>query len=246
MLLIDDRSGSNELIPLLAGDDTISCRLDSGDVAIPGNGPAGDIMVGVEVKKINDLLSSIATGRLQATQLPKLLVDYQEVWLLLVGDYRPGPTGTLQVERGSRWSGHCIGNREVPYSYVEGFLIECGTLGVHHKRVESNREAAWWIRSLEHWWGKPWDKHKAMRKFDTSGTAPLIGNPHDPEYQRRMAIAEVIKGLPSIGFERAWAASLVFHSIQDAINATAKEWAEVDGVGKVIAQKIVEVIHGYK
>lgn len=68
------------------------CTLSSADVAIPGNGPSGSILVGIEVKTFSDLLSSLDSGRLQATQIPAMCEDYpDERWLLIIGDYRPSP-----------------------------------------------------------------------------------------------------------------------------------------------------------
>lgn len=246
MLFIDDRSGSNELVPYLSDPDTCVCRLNSGDVAFAGNGPSGDIMVGIEVKKVPDLLSSESTGRLAATQLPRLLMDYQEIYLLVIGNYRPGSDGTLQVERGNHWTNYRVGNRVVPYAYIEGFIIELQATGVGFGRVENNREAAWWIRTCEHWWSKPWDKHRAMKKFDNSGPALMPGDENDPEYRRLKAMANVMKGLPNMGWERAWAAARHFDSLGDAFSATVKEWSEIDGIGFTIADRVVETIHGRK
>jgi len=75
------------------------CTLNSGDVAIPGNGPFGSTLVGIEVKTFSDLISSLDSGRLQATQIPAMCEDYpDERWLLIIGDYRPSPTNyILQV-----------------------------------------------------------------------------------------------------------------------------------------------------
>lgn len=244
MLLIDDRAGSNELIPLLAGDDTCVCRLDSGDIAIPGNGPAGDIMVGVEIKKVPDLLSSESTGRLAATQVPRLLQDYNEVWLLIIGQFRPGTSGDLQVERNGRWSGYRLGNRDAPYSYLGGFLVELNAMGVSYDKVGTNREAAYWIRTLEHFWSKPWDKHKAMKKFDRSDKPVMVGNPNDPDYRRRLQIAEAAKAFPGMGWDRAWKMADKFTTPYEFITATPAQYAEVDGVGKVLADQLWRAIHG--
>lgn len=247
MLLIDDRAGSNELLPFFADDrdNVVACRLDSGDVAIPGNGPDGDILVGVEVKKVPDLLASESTGRLAATQLPRLLVDYQEIWLLVIGDYRPGVNGALQVARGGSWQNHRVGSREVPYSYLEGFLIELQTAGVNYERVGNNREAAWFIRVLEHWWSKPWDKHKAMKKFDRSDRmAGGMMDLNDPKYRLLMQTATTANSFPTVGWERAWAIAHCFDSPFAFMSATPSQLEEVPGIGKVLANSIHRSIHG--
>ena len=73
-MLIDDRAGSRDLIkyePVRSTGEL--CRLDSADVCLTGNGPNDAVLIGVEVKSIWDLISSINTGRLQATQIPAML-----------------------------------------------------------------------------------------------------------------------------------------------------------------------------
>lgn len=244
MLFIDDRAGSNELIQYLSGDDTHVCRLDSGDVCCPGNGPDGDILVGVEVKKVPDLLSSESTGRLAATQLPRLFSDYNEIWLLVIGSYRAGASGELQVLRNNRWASHNVGARPVPYSYLEGFLIEMQTMGVHFQMVESNRAAAWFIRILEHWWSKPWDAHKAMKKFDKSGRPVMVANQNDPDWRLKSQVAEMAATFPGIGWDRAWKLADRYQLPEDLLIATQAELADVDGIGKVLARQLWEAIHG--
>ncbi len=246
MILVDDRDGSNELIPLLP--DCVPCRLTSGDVAIPGNGPEGEVLVGVEVKKVRDLLQSMETGRLAATQLPQLLVDYNHVWLLIVGEYREGRGGRLEV-KGShgRWWTHRIGSREVPCGYVEGFLVELSTVGVNIKQVHDNGAAASWISLLARWWDRDWASHKALKKFDRSAAAKVAGMPmdeRDAEWRRRDQIARAAATLPGIGWDRAQEIARTFPSIRYMSNAEIEEWVEIKGIGKVLARTAVEAING--
>lgn len=248
MLLIDDRAGSKELLPYFAGDDNcVSCILDAGDVCVPGNGPIGDVLVGVEVKKIADLLSSETTGRLAGTQMPKLLVaGYEQIWILVIGHYRPGPKGELQVKNDSGWRNYSVGSRIIPYSYIEGFLIELSAFfGVQTKVVSSNLEAVWWIKVLEHWWSKPWDKHKGMKKFDRShGMKAGMIDLNDPKYRLLMQIAETANSFPTVGWERAWAIAHCFASPFAFMSATPSQLEEVPGIGKVLANSIHRSIHG--
>lgn len=245
MLMLDERSGSNELFKYLP--DAYPCYLDSGDVAIPGNGPAGDILVGVEVKKIADLLQSESTGRLSGGQLPKFVVDYQEVWLLLVGEFRSNHRGHLEVlgSGGNKWRTYRIGSREVPISYIDSYLIELAAVGVAHKQVKNNFEAARWLLNLEWWWSKPWAEHKAMKKFDNSGARCMVqGDPRDPVFKAKLQTAETANSLPGIGWERAWALAERFTCPEDLINARVEELVQVPGIGKVMAQAMRRAISG--
>ncbi len=205
-----------------------------------GNGPSGGILVGVEVKKIQDLLSSISTGRLAATQLPTLLDEHSEVWLLTIGSWRAGVNRRLEVRGHKNWFPYRIGKRYVPVSYIESFLIEIQVLGVHVKQAHDIGEAVNWVMALDSWWGKPWDKHRAMRKSDRSGERALMPDMDDNVRQ----MVEVAQKFPVLGYERAWAAAHCFPNTRAMVNATVEQWMEVPGVGKVIARAVVEALNG--
>ena len=50
----------------------------------------------------------------------------------------------------------------------------------------------------------------------------------------------VAKEFTGIGWERSLAVEGRWGSVRDMVNATEKEWTEVDGIGKGIAKKIKE------
>lgn len=239
MLLIDDRAGSKDLMkhePVRTlGELT---RLDSADVALTGNGPDGTVLVGVEVKSLMDLVSSANTGRLQATQIPAMLNTYDVNWLLYFGIYRVGADSSVHMFRGGRWRPMRIGNRQVPYGYIEGLLFDLTELGVHVRHVSDIREAAVWLGALSRWWSKPWSKHHGMRVLDKSRSVSLMPGMSPKTLQ----LTKVAAALPAVGFERAIAAAQHFGSVSQMINATADEWAQVPGIGKVVAKSIVEAV----
>lgn len=240
-IYIDEREGSKRLINHEPLRGATLCRLDSADVAFPGNGPGGETyMVGIEVKSIYDLISSMNTGRLQATQVPAMLEQYQVRWLLYYGIYQPGSKGQLMLRQGKSWKSYKIGSRIVPYGYIESFLFDLTEIGINVRHVGSESEAAHWIACLYRWWSKPWDAHKGMRVFDRSGGPTLM--PNVP--REVMMRAQVARGLPGLGFERALAAAEYFGSIEEMINATAKQWEEVPGIGRVIAKAVYGAIRG--
>ena len=241
MMLVDPRAGSKELIPIL-GDRCIACYLDAGDVVFHGYGPEGDTTVGIEVKKVGDLLSSETTGRLVGTQFPAMLeAQYWPNWLLIIGSYRSGNSGELQVRQRGAWVPFKIGNRTAPYSYVEAFLVEAEVFGFKVKVVDSRETAAIWLTLLHQWWQKPWDSHKAMKKFDRSNAMKRALMPHeqDPDFQRKLKVASFLKELPGIGWERAMAAAEYFPTIFDAVNADERQWSEVPGVGTILGKEAV-------
>lgn len=237
-MYVDDRAGSERLLRIEpVASLAVSCRLDAGDVMIVGNGPNDtNPLVGVEVKSIFDLISSINTGRFQATQLPGLRATYDEAWLLYYGPYRLGENGSLQVRRGGAWRGYRLGIRPVPYGYLEGLLCDLAWEGLNIKHVYDEREAAAWLGVLYRWWSKPWGRHKGLRTFDRSREVSLM--PHmDADIKYRACVA---KEFPGVGIDKAVAAALHFASVADMINADTREWEKVDGIGRVLARAIVD------
>lgn len=99
-VLIDDRSGSKDLIKHPPLDSIgVLTRLEGADVCINGQDETGkDILIGLEVKSIADLVSSMANGRLQDTQTPLLVKNHDVSWLICYGGFRPAAeTGQLQI-----------------------------------------------------------------------------------------------------------------------------------------------------
>lgn len=238
-MLVDDRAGSRELVkyePLSSSSQL--CRLDAGDVALAGNGPSGDLMVGVEVKSIWDLISSINTGRLQATQLPALLSTYEVAWVLFYGSYRPGAGGRLEIAKGAGWREFKLGERPVPYGYLESFLFDCAALGVKVKHVANVRDACTWLGVLHRWWSKPWDHHKGMHTLDRSRDISLMPGMDGPTHLRVKVAAQ----LPGVGFERALSAANHFGSVVDMVCADEAEWESVPGIGKVVAKAVCAAV----
>lgn len=270
MLLIDDRAGSRDLIkqpPLAAlaeaGTASLS-RLDSADVAMSGNGPDGPMLIGVEHKSISDLLSSLDNGRFSSEhngQLPALASTYQLAYLLLYGWYRPNPdSGNLQL--GRHWPqkagphritvewkdyGYGMGNgRCLPYSYIESFLCSPSFLrfNVKVKHVNTFEESAVWIAALYKTWSKPYDGHSSTQVFNKAGQVPQQGM--DLRMHRCALVAsDLLAGgdTPGLGHKRAIAAATHFDgSVRRMVNASREEWAEVVGVGKVLARAVTEAV----
>lgn len=161
--------------------------LPSGDVAFIGNGSSSDISIGVEIKEITELLSSLISGRLQDTQMRGMINDYDSGhrWILSYGRYRPSPVdGMIQTykeghsTRRAGWytfkiktkdkSGKLI-EKTVPYGFLEAFkCCSAKEHGFDFVRVEDIIEAAQWIGVLYRTWTRPYHTHKSMQVFDKS------------------------------------------------------------------------------
>lgn len=241
MIIIDDRDGSRELAsyPVLA-DRCVLGTLEFGDAMMSGHGPdGGTLTVGVEVKSIHDLLSSISTGRLGGHQIPGMLRSYDRCCLLIYGDWRPGSDGNLQIRKGSSWRTYHIGRRLMPWAYVEGFLLTCWfKAGIPTMRACDKEQAATWLAILDRWLDKPWEKHKALEVWDRSKelAAPPESDPTEE------LIARVASQLPAIGWDRGWAAAKHFDSVSAMMDAPWEEWKQIPRIGPTIAKAVTTAI----
>lgn len=255
-ILIDNMTGSVNLVnypPLNDPSIAMLCHLDSGDALFTGNGPDGEVSVAVEVKHITDLVSSSDTKRLNATQIPRMLEAYDVNYLLYYGLYRPNPNdGTLQLWHGSttngKWVNHKLGTRSVPYGYVESSLLSIEAAGIRVHYVGGNAlvdkgmsHAAEWLGCCYRWWQKQWTDHKYFHVFHSRP----IPNPKGERSvvpvldDITLTCAEFASKLPGLGYTRAVAAARYFNSDPwRMLTATVDDWAQVPGVGKVIASAI--------
>lgn len=152
--------------------------LSSGDVSFYGNGSNGTISIGIEVKEITELLSSLLSGRLQDTQMRGMINDYdpEHRWILHYGRYRANPQdGMIQTwkeghsQRRAGWYTFKAGSRTIPYSFLEAFkCCSAKEYGFSFVRVENIIEAAQWLSVLYHTWTRPYHTHKSMNVFDKS------------------------------------------------------------------------------
>lgn len=233
--------------------------LNSGDVCILGHGPGGStISIGVELKSIADILSSFDTGRLQATQIPKMNEDYDVRWLLIYGAYRirlaDGALEYLHREKDARtgkltgrrwWQVYARGKNRKPvmYAYLKAALMETTELGFSYDHVQDVEEAVAWLGILHAWWTKPHHQHKLMHRTDESrklALSPAMAN-KDPRWMRRVEVAKrLLKS--GIGYDKAMAAADTFGSVIEMVTATTERWMMVPGIGKTLAKAVVEAV----
>lgn len=231
------------------------------DVLMVGNGPTGPLLIAVEVKDIRDLIQSADSGRLQAEgegQLPAMLADYHQNWLLWYGAIRCGDDGYLEEPGGNGANGRCLWkpftkngardgeqrHRPLPCEYLDAMLLAIAAMGVHVWPVGNIRQAARWLGSLYAYWSKPYAEHTFTRTFSAAPRFPkVIVDPATgkPLPQTVLARARrVFDRYSGLGMERALAAAKHFPSVQAMANATEREWREVSGIGPVIAAAMVK------
>lgn len=241
MLIVDPRIGSKDLAaPLKSfGLPVELSKLEYGDVAFIGRGPEErPVLVGVEVKKIDDVVQCIHDGRFAGHQLPGLQESYEVWWLLVEGQIRAGRSGMeVQSSKGHWRPPHGRGR-----SY-EGFTHWMLSMelraGGRVARTADRAETAAWIASLYRWWTKkPWEKHESIHAIhdDSSGLKAHIVALVRPT-KKEMVAAKLVG--PKTGME----AARHFPSIAAMVLATEAEWREVKGVGKEKAREVVRLVN---
>lgn len=246
MILVDPRKGGRkdlpdltDLPPLDSSDVAIHSTLSSADVMFSGVGPGDSSrLTGIEMKRVDDLINSRQTGRLQDTQIPAMLREYDECWLLTYGRYRCDPSDhcTLQVEKqwggkppvwcrvqaqgtrktkktktGNGNGGNGNGPRYLPYSYVESFIVSLGDLGIRHHHCDSLQQCAEWVYFLYCKRQQSWSRqHRNLRAFDVSAPAPTT------------ARASLRDSLHELGEH---------HALDEKAQLCAKMLKEVPGIG---------------
>ncbi len=238
MLFVDPRLGSYELVkPLRAAglDVDDSVQLDC-DIYFTGRGEGSTpITIGVEHKKIGDLINSLNTERLQGLQMPRMLSTYDRNWLVIEGEWQHDREGrvTTWKKRGMRG----VVRGAPPAIELEKRLLTLETRGGFRVRhCLSRRDTVRFITALYRFWtDRALDEHKSHLAL------------HAPDLDRRLLAPfstkrEIAARLPSIGYERSGEVDRYFRSIKKMINAPAEEWLKIASIGKGIAQKVVAEI----
>lgn len=250
MILIDPRTGSKDLLEPIRK--RVNCdvklfTLNSGDVAFEGNGPNGRVMVGVERKTIKDMMGSIRSDRLAGLQLRRMSVEYDIVYVLVEGIFRPSDDGTLQTwgrvkgqKRGAfvnlTLATKARAHRAQTYRYSEYDKHICtleNKKNVIILRSSSPVETAWQIANRYDWWSKQWEDHQSDEAIKHQAVVSFM--PVSP--LRRFAM-----DLPGVGWKRSRAVERHFGSIERAVMASAEDWAEVEGIGLGTGKKLYKVI----
>lgn len=235
-ILIDPRIGSGDLLPTLKA---LGCPVDStplqfADCAFVGKGPNGPVSVGMELKRLEDILACITSGRFSGHQLPGLVQHFDEIYLVIEGIYRPNPKdGVLETRHGKEWRPVNLGNRAWMYRDLEAYLTTVEVRGgVRLRRTSDRQETARVVAQIYRWWDTDFEDHTSHLAINRSRDVALFTKP-----SLRYLVAA---SLPGLGHMRAGCAAGHFKTVQEMVLADEKEWASIPGIGKGTAQKIVE------
>lgn len=240
MIEVDYRIGSEHLVDQLKsmGLPAQMVELTYGDVAFFGNGQDGRISVGIELKKIRDLINSIRDGRLSGHQLPGMTNFYPACMLIVEGLFQPDESGRLQIWSRGGWE--LLDKPSIMYAEVDNYISTLQwCVNLRFKRTSNERETAHVIANQYRWWSKQYKEHTAHTQFDDPGfVGALPLRPFGVVERASHAI------LPGLGVQKVQAIARKFPSVFDMALSTEGEWSSVEGIGKTIAHNMVESIHG--
>jgi len=195
--------------------------------------------VGVELKSLRDLLSSIRSGRLAGRQLPGMVVQYSFCYLVIEGVWRADASTGLLVElfRGG-WREVKLGSQRFFWRDVESMLTSLDTLTpVRIRRTRSRTETVQTLESLYRWWQKPWEEHGTLKVLYSPAAQTLFPLSHP-------LVRRVAAQLPGVGWERSAAVAESFCSVAEMSAADEKRWRKVPGIGRVLARRIASALQG--
>lgn len=244
-MLIDYRGGSNELIdPLVAAgipvdEESINLKteLRFGDIAFAGRGECGvSLGIGIEHKKLPDLINSLATDRLAGHQLTGMLKTYDRGYLIIEGDWIVDDNGRVLIPSKFKRMAQPLKGCP-PASVLESriwTLEHRGGLRVRWTR--NQKETIRYVSALyRNWTDRDLDEHRSHLAI------------HAPDLDRALHIPVSLKRriaavLPHIGYKLSESVDTFFPSIWQMMDASENDWLQIDGIGKKTASDIVNAI----
>lgn len=253
LLYIDGREGSKQFATKFNQEEVVVTHLDYADIMFTGNGPDGDWVIGIEYKKLDDVVQCIKSGRFTGTQLPGMMRTYDICFLLVEGIPKADDQGQLISYKGRNVT-YRMG---LPYQAYDNFLSSVSLFSSLAgkpcivKTVANERESVRVITDLYKLFEKKWDEHVSMSKPDqtkmqrvTYDLSVVQIQPVDPEYPQYV-LRKALFQIDRVGWDVAGTLSEKFGTIEKALAVSQKEWQAIDGVGTVMADRIYRALHGY-
>lgn len=214
-----------------------------GDVAFEGNGPDGTMLIGIELKRLHDMLNCIDDARYSAHQRVGMAQMYRVSVLNIEGLWRPHDQKDLMMEgfynkAGDLKWGYCQpSGRCVMYSKLRRYLFSVALSGVPVTYTRDILHTVKDIVELYWYFQKAWDKHTALLQMQRLNLPALNGK---PSLTRRWAA-----NLEDVGVKLSDQAARKFKTPIALATADETEWVKISGIGVSTAQGIWREIHGY-
>jgi ERCC4-type nuclease len=246
MILLDGSRGSIELLRFFAPFNIPVIKSNlvpvGGDAWFVGNGPCGDMNVVVERKRITDLIDSMRSNRLKGYQIPLMYANYDLIYIIVEGLWRPGANGQAEEFRKVRgkWAWVPL---SATYRQVDNFMTSLGPLCAGVKRSATPEETVCQIVNLYRYYAQQWHTHSQGRAV----YSPEVGRDVTPgmklKYIPKAAtwaekFAYILPGID----RKTYDVAAKFKTIRKAVNANASEWRSIPGVGKITAENIQKAL----
>lgn len=223
MIFVDSAVGSNELEGPLKqmGLPVEKTHLESGDLMWEGLGAGGSsALVGVEVKKIGELIGALRSNRLQGDQLPKMQRTFTPgcCWLVIEGQWKHDDRGLVVTYQGKGRGWTPLHGRMTAVELEKQLLTLEMLGGLHVRYTNTRRDTLRCLGALYRWWSDTaLDRH-------TSHVAIYHPAPLIPISQFRQTIST----LPGVGLKVSKAVERHFGgSLRLAFEATSHEWETI-------------------
>jgi ERCC4-type nuclease len=213
-------------------------HLPAGDFCFAGEGPKGPALIGIERKRVKDMMASIRNGRFSGEQVPKLLDHYDFSYLVIEGRFRTNwHSGVLEEKWGRDYSPVVVGKSTFVGLELESFLISIALrTPIRVVPTRDEKETVEFIISANHNFSKPWSDHSAHSAI------------HQPEQYATVGKASTVRRiaytLSGVGWERSGVVEQHFSSVESMVSASPGDWAKLPGFGKVLSQRVWDQLHG--
>lgn len=255
-----------------AGIGVVVERLEYGDCMFEGSGENGSCVVGVERKRLQDLVNSMVERRLSGSQLRGMYKTYDYIFLVAEGIWRRGKGGEIEELRGREWRPFFSAStkRAVMYRQLAAYLTTLELRGgVRVRRTERASDTAALYVDLWHWFNdKDWAEHRSHDQIYTAISLPGARGKGGMQrvVQREPGVLwKMAAQLPGLD-RKAEGVADHFQSVRNMAlagldpsirrmvdewlernrKAAIKEWMRIPGVGKGIAETAVQCIEGQR
>jgi ERCC4-type nuclease len=240
LIYIDTAEGSRELYQSFKPHEAELINLGFADIAFEGNTANGSGVIGIEYKKVNELVGSILSERLVCEQIPKLCQAVDVAYLLIEGyvrkDYR---SSTLITLFGKTWQPYKYSSM-VDYDRIYGTLLTMTEkCGVRVLFAGNKHDTVTQLRSLARWWSRSWKAHNSNIGFYMG----ISGR----QYGRVSLATKYATQLPGIGEEKAkWIGEYwglkKFNEVVESLDR--KAWEQVPGISERTSLRIINYLKG--
>jgi ERCC4-type nuclease len=212
--------------------------LQWGDACFDGNGPDGNMTIGIERKALHDMLNTIDTSNYAGKQRIGMKQMYRVSFLFVEGFWKAREDGMLmESKNGCDWFLCRPNGRTVMYSKLRRYLYSMTYSGVIVNFTQTVFHTALDIVECYHYHQKKWADHTSLREI------PKLAIP-----QMNFTASLVRKwasDIDGVGVKLSEDAERLFRKPIVLAQADEADWLRIPGIGIAKAQDIVRKIHGY-